>query len=261
MHQVPFPDDFRCQDRSFDLFLQTLKGKGVGPERIAGVMTETYQGGGASFAPRDYIQALAKWCLENDILLIFDEIQAAFGRTGTLFGFEHYGVVPDLVCLGKGISSSLPVSAVLGKSRIMDLNGPAEMTSTHTGNPVCAAAALANIDVILKENLVEHARQMGDLLHHELGLLKNKYSQIIGAVHGEGLVAGLHIVKRDSKQPDGELAFRIVQKAVEKGVMLFAPVGFGGATMKISPPLCITRAALEDSLMAFDEAISAAFVE
>ena len=161
MHQVPFPDGFRTEDTSFDLFLRTLAAKGVQASGVAGVILETYQGGSASFAPKDYMQALAGWCSKNQVLLICDEIQAGFGRTGKLFGFEHYDLVPDLICCGKGISSSLPLSAVIGRSDVMDLYGPAEMTSTHTGNPVCAVAALANIQKVVEGGLVENARTMG----------------------------------------------------------------------------------------------------
>ena len=255
MHQVPFPDGFRTEDTRFDLFVRILEDKGVRPSQVAGVILETYQGGGATFAPKDYIQALARWCREHDILLIFDEIQAGFGRTGTLFGFEHYGVVPDLICCGKGISSSLPLSAVIGRPDVMDLYGPAEMTSTHTGNPVCAAAALASLRKIVEGGLVENARTMGEVLLDGLERIRRRHSQIIGAVHGRGLVAGLHMVKRGSKDPDGDLAFSIVEKAFQKGLLMFAPVGFGGATVKISPPLTITKEAVLDGLSALGEAI------
>ncbi len=255
MHQVPFPDGFRTEDTRFDLFVRILEDKGVRPSQVAGVILETYQGGGATFAPKDYIQALARWCREHNILLIFDEIQAGFGRTGTLFGFEHYGVVPDLICCGKGISSSLPLSAVIGRPDVMDLYGPAEMTSTHTGNPVCAAAALASLRKIVEGGLVENARTMGEVLLDGLERIRKRHSQIIGAVHGRGLVAGLHMVKRGSKDPDGDLAFSIVEKAFQKGLLMFAPVGFGGATVKISPPLTITKEAVLDGLSALGEAV------
>ena len=139
MVQVPFPDGFRCPDTSFDLFLKSLDEQGVTPEMVAGVMTETYQGGNASFAPPEYIQKLRAWCDEHNVVLIFDEVQAGFGRTGTYWGFEHYGVLPDLIACGKGISSGMPLSAVIGRPEIMDLYPPGSMTSTHTGNPICAA--------------------------------------------------------------------------------------------------------------------------
>ena len=135
--QVPFPDGFRGPDTSFEGFLRALEAQGVKPEMVAGVMTETYQGGNASFAPPEYIQKLRAWCDQHQALLMFDEVQAGFGRTGKFWGFEHYGVVPDLICCGKGISSGLPISAVIGRPQIMDLYPPGSMTSTHTGNPVC----------------------------------------------------------------------------------------------------------------------------
>jgi len=258
MHQVPFPDGFRTRDTSFDLFLKTLAEKNVRPQQVAGVILETFQGGGASFAPAEYIQALARWCRRHDVLLIFDEIQAAFGRTGKLFGFEHYGIVPDLICCGKGISSSLPLSAVIGRADVMDLYGPAEMTSTHTGNPVCAAAALASVRKIVEGGLIENARTMGEVLFHGLADIARRHPEVIGAVHGRGLVAGLHVVRPGTAEPDGDLAFAIVEKAFQKGLLLFAPVGLGGATVKICPPLTITEEAVRDGLSALTEAVAEA---
>ena len=255
-YQVPFPDGFRCEDTSFALFEKTLAKLKAKPENICGVMLETYQGGGASFAPKEYIQALRKWCDKHRALLTFDEVQAGFGRTGTMFGFEHYGVVPDMFCCGKGISSSLPVSAVIGRSEIMNMYGPGEMTSTHTGNPICAVAAMANIALIIKERLVENARKMGALLHAELHKIKARYPDVIGSVQGKGLVAGMHMVKPNSKEPDGDLAFHIICRSVQKGLLFFSPVGFGSATVKIAPPLIITKEAVMDGIQALSEAVA-----
>ncbi|MFH1071267.1 MAG: aspartate aminotransferase family protein [Candidatus Glassbacteria bacterium] len=252
--QVPFPDGFRNTDVEFSAFERALAGQGVEPRQVAGVILETYQGGGASFAPAAYIQALRQWCDTNGALLAFDEVQAGFGRCGRMFGFEHYGVIPDLVCFGKGISSSLPVSAVMGREEVMNLYGPNEMTSTHTGNPVCAAAAVANIQAIIEEKLVDNAAAMGKILHDGLNGLKDKYDSVIGAVHGKGLVAGVHIIKPGSIEPDGGLAWEIVNSCVEKGLLMFAPVGFGGATVKINPPLCVSRDQIEEGLSVLDEA-------
>ena len=257
-HQVPFPDGFRTEDTRFDLFVKSLEDKGVRPSQVAGVILETYQGGSAAFAPREYIQELAGWCRKHDVLLTFDEIQAGFGRTGTLFGFEHYGVLPDLICCGKGISSSLPLSAVIGRPDVMDLYGPAEMTSTHTGNPVCAAAALASLRKIVEGELVGNARAMGEILFPGLERIHTRHPRIIGAVQGRGLVAGLHMVKPESKDPDGDLAFSVVEKAFQKGLLMFAPVGVGGATVKVSPPLTITKEAVLDGLSALGEAVDEA---
>lgn len=258
MVQVPFPDGFRCPDTSFDLFLKSLEKQGVKPESVAGVMTETYQGGNASFAPPEYIQKLRQWCDAHKALLIFDEVQAGFGRTGTYWGFEHYGVMPDLICCGKGISSGLPISAVIGMPEIMDLYPPGSMTSTHTGNPVCVAAVLANLQVIREEQLVENSARMGEILQPELRRVAGKFPRHVGAVHGKGLVASLHMVKPGGIEPNAPLATDIVRRCIEKGLLMFAPVGFGGASVKVAPPLITGEEAIRESLQVLEEAIQEA---
>jgi 4-aminobutyrate aminotransferase/diaminobutyrate-pyruvate transaminase/4-aminobutyrate aminotransferase/(S)-3-amino-2-methylpropionate transaminase len=255
--QVPFPDGFRTVDTSFDHFLKRLDEQGVEPRNIAGVVLETYQGASASFAPAEYMRALREWSSGHDILLVLDEVQAAFGRTGTLWGFEHYGIVPDLACLGKGISSSLPLAAVVGRPDIMDLNPPGSMTSTHTGNPICCAAALASLELVLKENLAENARKVGAVLHEKLCGMRSRFPQI-GWVSGKGLVAGIACVQPGTKAPDADLAWEAVQRSVEKGVLMFSPVGYGGGTVKICPPLVITEEAILESTAAFEEAFAEA---
>ncbi|NQU20056.1 MAG: aspartate aminotransferase family protein [Candidatus Nealsonbacteria bacterium] len=260
MVQVPFPDGFRGPDTSFDGFLQAIEQQGVAPERIAGVMTETYQGGNSSFAPSEYVQQLRSWCDEHGVLLIFDEVQAGFGRTGRYWGFEHYDVVPDLICCGKGISSGLPISAVLGRTAIMDLYPPGSMTSTHTGNPLCVAAALASMQAIEEEGLVENARRLGEILQPEVRRIGERFAEHIGAVHGRGLVASLHVVRPGSTppgntEPNPALATEIVWRCMEKGLLMFAPVGYGGASVKVSPPLVIDEDALREGLAVLEETI------
>jgi 4-aminobutyrate aminotransferase/diaminobutyrate-pyruvate transaminase/4-aminobutyrate aminotransferase/(S)-3-amino-2-methylpropionate transaminase len=255
MVQVPFPDGFRCPDTSFEGFLRALAEQGVAGDRVAGVMSETYQGGNASFMPPEYAQQLCRWCDEHGALLIFDEVQAGFGRTGKYWGFEHYGIAPDLICCGKGISSGLPISAVIGRPDVMDFYPPGAMTSTHTGNPVCAAAVLANLRVIEEEGLVERARTMGEVLLPEAIRVGRRFARHVGAVHGRGLVASMHIVKPGGIEPDAATASAIVRRCVEKGLMLFAPVGYGGASVKLSPPLITPEEALRDGLTALEEAI------
>lgn len=255
MIQVPFPDGFRCPDTSFELFLRSLAEQGVRPEQVAGVMTETYQGGNASFAPVEYIERLRRWCDEHKVVLIMDEVQAGFGRTGKYWGFEHYGITPDLFCCGKGISSGLPISAVIGRNDIMDLYPPGAMTSTHTGNPVCAAAVMANLAVIAEERLVEKAAELGEMLQPELRRIGALFPQHVGAVHGKGLVASLHIVKPGGTEANAPLASAIVRRCVEKGLMMFAPVGFGGASVKVSPPLITPLDALREGVQVLEEAM------
>jgi 4-aminobutyrate aminotransferase-like enzyme len=243
---VPFPDGFRNEDTRFELFEETLAKLGVNPDNVAGVISETYQGGGPYFMPREYAQSLRKWCDKHHALLCFDEVQAGFGRCGKWWGFELYNVVPDLFCMGKGISSSLPISGVIGRSAIMDLYGPNEMTSTHTGNPLCCAAALANLEILEEENLIENAAKVGLVLQNHLQAMKNEFPEIIGFVSGQGLVGGLQIVSKETKDPDGDLAWEIVNSCFRKGLLMFAPVGLASSCVKIAPPLNITAEALTE---------------
>ena len=257
MVQVPFPDGFRGgQDQDFEVFTRVLEEKGINPENVAGVMTETYQGGNASFAPPEYMRKLRDWCKSRNALLIMDEVQAGFGRTGKFWGFEHYDLVPDLICCGKGISSGMPLSAVIGPERILNMYPPGSMTSTHTGNPVCAAAAIANLEVIRDECLVNNSFRMGEILQPELRRIGEKYKSRVGAVHGKGLVAAMHMVKPSGTDPDPELAARIVRLSIEKGLLMFAPVGYGGASVKISPPLVITEEPLRESIGVLEEVMA-----
>jgi len=255
--QVPFPDGYRTEDTSFDYFLKCLQERGVDAQNVAGVLLETYQGGSAAFAPKQYMQDLRAWCDGHKTLLVCDEVQAGFGRTGTLWGFEHYGIVPDITTWGKGISSSLPLAAVIGRPDVMDLHPAGSMTSTHTGNPICCAAALASIDLVINEDLAGNSRFMGELLHTRLRQIQTRFRQI-GHVDGKGLVAGVACVKPGGKEPDGDLAWNVIERSLEKGVLMFSPVGYGGGTVKICPPLVITQVALEESLGAFEDAFAEA---
>ncbi|HZM03875.1 MAG TPA: aspartate aminotransferase family protein [Candidatus Saccharimonadales bacterium] len=249
---APFPDGYWQEDTSFDSFLAALDRK---PEEIAGVMMETYQGVGPDFAPVEYVRQLAQWCREHEIVLIFDEVQAGFGRTGKFWAFEHYGVTPDLICCGKGISSSLPLSAVIGRSGIMDQFAPGTMTSTHTGNPVCCAAALASLRKIVNENLSGNAARLEPVLLEGLQRIQRQRPEIVGRVTARGLVAGLQITKPSRKEPDPALAHAIVERCFHRGLLLFSPVGAWGQTVKIAPPLTINEEALLEGLKVLEETV------
>ncbi|MCC6484868.1 MAG: aspartate aminotransferase family protein [Armatimonadetes bacterium] len=254
--QVPFPDGFRCPDTSFSVFEESLKAQGVNPKSVAGVIGETYQGCNAKVMPAHYAQGLRRWCDENQAVLILDEVQAGFGRTGRMFGFEHMGVVPDVACFGKGISGGMPLSAVAGTDEIMELYGPGEMTSTHSANPVCAAAALANIDVIVEERLGEHAAALASVLLGSGQEMMQASNGHIGRADGEGLVMALQFVTPGTTQPDPDIAFDVVQKCVQAGVMLFAPVGVGGGAVKINPPLNIPEDVLREGLSVVGDVVA-----
>jgi 4-aminobutyrate aminotransferase-like enzyme len=251
--QVPFPDGFRQKDISFEVFEKTLADKGINAANVCGVMCETYQGCNATLLPKEYAQSLRKWCNEHQAVLIFDEVQAGFGRTGKLFGFMHYEVSADLVACGKGISGGMPMAAVLGTEELMNMYGPGEMTSTHSANPICLAAALANIEVIEKENLVENAAELESVLVEGCRKIANASKGKIGHWTVTGLVGALQFTMPGTTQPDSESAWQMVWRAIKCGLMLFAPVGVGGCAVKINPPLTITREALEEGLAVLED--------
>ncbi|MHB1191230.1 MAG: aspartate aminotransferase family protein [Armatimonadota bacterium] len=253
--QVPFPDGYKNEDTSFELFLSTLAKMGITGDEIAGVMSESYQGIGPDFLPVEYAQKLEQFCRKHDIVLIMDEVQAGFGRSGRMFTFEHYGIKPDLIACGKGISSSLPISAVIGRKDIMGLYAPGSMTSTHSASPLPVAAALANLKVLVSEKLTEHAAKMGDILMPELERIQRKYPERLGCLQGKGLVAGIQVVKPGTKEPDSETATKVNVAAYQKGLLMFAPVGIAGECLKIAPPLTITEEALRESIAVFEEAV------
>jgi 4-aminobutyrate aminotransferase-like enzyme len=256
--QVPFPDGYWTENTSFDLFVDTLKKKGLAADSVAGVIFESYQGVGPDFAPKEYIQDLAQWCKTHGVVLILDEVQAGFGRTGKFWAFEHYEVTPDVICCGKGISSSLPLSAVIGRAEIMDQFAPGSMTSTHTGNPLCAAAALACLKKLVQDDLTRNAERMGMILERGLAGLQQRHAGVIGHYSARGLVGGLQMVKAGKKEPDAALAHDVVERCFHKGLLFFSPVGAWGQTVKIGPPLTITEEPLREGLAVLGEAIDEA---
>jgi 4-aminobutyrate aminotransferase-like enzyme len=253
--QVPFPDGYNNKDTSFDLFRETLGARGIKTTAIAGAITESFQGGGADFMPAAYARDLEAFCRSHDIVTIYDEVQAGFGRTGKMFCYEHYGVKPDLIACGKGISSSLPIAAVIGRTDIMDLYAPGSMTSTHSASPLCVAAALASLEILQREDLAANAARMGEILISELERIRNKYPSILVVVHGRGLVAGIRIADPKTGKPDGETAHKINTLCYQNGLLMFAPVGPNGECVKIAPPLTITEDALREGIEVFEEAV------
>ncbi len=245
---VPFPDGFKNENIEFQAFLDALGEAGLTGADVAGVITESYQGVGPDFLPAEYAQQLEAWCKEHDAVLIMDEVQAGFGRTGKMFCFEHYGVAPDLICCGKGVTSSLPLSAVIGREDILGLYAPGSMTSTHSGSPLPVAAAIANLKILLEEDLAGNAARLDPVLRNGLETIQARHPQQCGCVQSRGLVAGIQIVKPGSKEPDADTALRINERCFEQGLLMFAPVGVGGECIKIAPPLTISEEALQEGL-------------
>ena len=235
--------DGSCGADCFRSGIDALAARGVGPERIAGLILEPVPGTTTLPLPRDFAAAVADWAKQHHVLLAFDEIQCGCGRTGKFFGGEHLGVTPDLIVLGKGLSSSLPVSAVIGHSTLLDLPLPGEMSSTHGGNPVCAAAALANLQVLEDERLIDAGARTGAAVMDRLRGLQREYPQSIRAVQGVGMFISVHLRRPGTDEPDVELADEVAQAAVRRGVLMFTT---GRGYLKFTPPLCIDLdAALE----------------
>ncbi len=255
--QVPFPDGYLQTDTAFAVFERALAGAGIEPRTVAGVIAETYLGIGPDFFPAAYAQELRRWCDRHGALLVFDEVQAGFGRTGKLFGFEHYDVVPDLVACGKGISGSLPLAAVLGRADVMDAYPPGSMTSTHSGSPLSVAAGLGALEALREDRLVERAAQLGPVLADGLAAIEGEFRRHVGCVRARGLVGGVRVVRPGTLEPDPGFAARVIESCVRSGLLLFAPVGLGGGCVKIAPPLCISESALREGL----EVLAASFGE
>ncbi len=254
--QVPFPDGYFQEDTSFELFERVLAAHGIAPAQVAGVISETFLGVGPDFFPVEYAQALRAWCDRHGAVLIFDEVQAGFGRTGRLFAFEHYGIQPDLIACGKGISSSLPLSAVIGRTDILSTYGPGSMTSTHSGSPLPVAASIASIDVLLEERLHERAAGLEPVLRAGLEDIVGRHEQAdwFGC---RGLVGGIRIARPGTREPDPDVATRINERCFQQGLLMFAPVGIGGGCIKIAPPLSIPLDALEEGI----DVLRASFAE
>ena len=209
----------------------------------AAVITEPIQGeGGVRFPPNGFLEQLRELCNEKGILLIIDEIQTGFGRTGRLFAFQHYGIVPDITCLAKGVAGGIPIGLTLAKNEIMSSLKVGEHSTTYGGNPIACAAAAATIDILEQENLPEKARAQGEYLVSKLNQLRDDHA-IIREVRGLGLMIGV------------EMRFEvldIILRSLERGVLM---LDAGRNVLRFLPPLVITRAHIDRTIEILDEVI------
>ena len=208
---------------------------------LGAVITEPYQGGaGFIFPPEGWLKKLEQWCQQRGLILIIDEVQASFGRTGKMFMIEWEDIHPQMLCIGKGFGSGMPASALAGESKVFDCMQPGEMSSTTGGNPLSSAAALAVLDIMHNEKLPENSVKVGNYLMDRFKSLQKKY-QHLGDVRGKGLVMGLEIVEDQiTNKPSAELTQKIIFKCGEYGIML-GRVGLFGNVIRIAPPLVITE--------------------
>ncbi len=260
MKHMPFPFPWELDGfdgNGSDMFyshLNFLENQGVDLTKITAFFVESFQGWGAVFYPVDYIQAMRDWSRNNNTLLVFDEIQAGFGRTGKFFAYEHYSVEPDLVICGKGISGSIPLSAVLGSAKLIELDPG--YTSTHGGNPLACAAGLGNLEAFENLNLVNESKRKGKIMHEILLSWRKKYPSRIGNILGNGLLYGVFITQENSDNLDPDLTNYICERAMEKGVFSICT---GRGTLKIGPPLSIPDEALIEGLRVYEECFDELF--
>ena len=226
---------------------------------LCAVITEPYQGGaGSIIPPKGYLEGLQQWCRDRGLYFILDEVQSSFGRTGKMFAMEHYDIEPDLVCLAKGLGSGVPCAAVLGRSEIMDVLEPGDLSSTNGGNPFSSRAALAAIEIIEKNKLHRRAARLGKQMAERFDKLQRKIKQI-GDVRGQGLVFGIEMVEdRRSKAPAKDLCKRIVHEAYLRGLCLIAPIGMFGNVIRIAPPLIMTEQQMMEGMDILEAAMKAA---
>ena len=216
-------------------------------------MLESFQGWGALFYPKKYVQLLAKVCQKNSILIAFDEMQAGFGRTGKNFGFEHYGIKPDLICCGKGMGGGIAVSGVIGKKKVMDLPETGNMSSTHSANPIACSAGLAVIEEIEKRKLTSESRKKGIILHKGLKDIAKKFPDLF-EVYGKGLIAAMIFNTKIDK-----INYRlklVVEESMKNGLLLCYT---GRESIKIGPPLTITLEAIKEGLSVIEDSLKKIF--
>lgn len=227
----------------FERDIKELENSGVDLDTVAGAIFEPYQGWAALFYPIGYIKALREFLNERNALLVSDEVQAGFGRTGRLFGYEYYGVDVDIICCGKAVSGALPLSAVLSRAEILDVDG--SLNSTHGGSPLPCASALANLKYIEEHHLVEEAKRKEKILWEKFNEMKAKFPDRVKAVHGMGMAFAAVIVKPGTKDLDIEIVDRIIERAFEKGIMSIRTMT---GTIKVGPPLTIADDALREAM-------------
>ena len=220
----------------------------LNPEDFAAVIFEPYQGWSAEFLNKKYAKILREWCTQNNILLIIDEIQSGFGRTGKLFAYEHFDIIPDIITCAKGISSSLPLSVVITRSDIA--NTDMSYNSTHGSNPVAVTASHASVKFLLDNNLIYESERKGDILKFELEKWKNENPEYIKKINSKGLVAGVFIESPDGNNVD--FVDRIIEKAMTLGLM---SIRTQSGTLKIGPPLTITDDALIEGINVLKESL------
>ena len=258
VYRLPFPYEYRGHydgraeaAAQLDEFFRTQ----VAAEKVACVVLELVLGeGGFVVAPKDYVDTLARVCREHGILLVIDEVQTGFGRTGRLFACEHYGLAPDLIAMAKSMGGGLPISAVTGRAEVMDSAQVGGLGGTYVGNPVSCAASLAAIQFIEKNRLWERAEAIGQVVEQRFRCFLDRFP-FVGDARGLGAMRALELVRdKKTKEPDKEVTDRVLRGAYERGLLLVT-AGTYGNVIRTLMPLVITDDELTEGLDVLEKAL------
>jgi len=228
----------------------------VDPQRVAAIIIEPVQGEGGFYpAPPELLKRLRALCDQHGILLIADEVQSGFGRTGKMFAVEHSGIEPDLITVAKSVAGGVPLSAVIGKAEIMDSPPPGGLGGTYAGSPLGCAAGLAVLEVIREERLLERANQIGHFMVSRLKGLQARFPSI-AEVRGLGAMVAIELVKgQRAEQPDAELKEAVVKAAGRHGLVILG-CGLYGNVIRFLAPLTISDAVLKEGFNLFEQALA-----
>ena len=262
IYRMPMPYSYRwvgnpetIAEDALDLVIHKIE-KEVGAHNVAAILIEPVVGeGGFIVPPVGFMPGLQKFATENKIVFIADEVQSGFARTGKMFAVEHEGMEPDMIISAKGIAGGLPLAAVTARAEIMDSSHVGGLGGTYGGNPIACAAALAVIQMIEDEKLVERAAHVGQILFESLNALQQKYP-IIGEVRGRGAMVAMELVHAGTKDPNPEAMAKVIKYCQSKGVLILT-AGTYGNVIRFLPPVVITDELLKDALGVLAEAFAA----
>jgi len=256
IYRVPFPNAYRGPSAEDALAaLERALITQVAAETVAAIVIEPVQGeGGFVVAPQEFLEGVRRICDEHGIVMVVDEVQTGFGRTGKLFAIEHYGIEPDLITVAKSIAAGLPLSGVLGKAEIMDAPGDSAIGGTYVGNPVAQAAALAVLDVFEEEGVCDQAVQLGETIRARMEAWQGRWPQI-GDVRGLGAMLAIELVSDPAtKAPDADAATAVVEAAAERGLLLLKS-GIYSNCIRVLAPLVLSEAELDEALGVWEDAL------
>lgn len=259
VYRLPFAQEYRGPTTSEALAaLERAFVTQIAAEQVAAIVIEPVQGeGGFVVAPEEFLVAIRRICDKHGIVLVVDEVQTGFGRTGKLFAIEHYGIEPDLLCLAKSIAAGLPLSGVIGKAEIMDAPDDSAIGGTYVGNPVAQAAAHAVLDVIEEEGLVDRAAEIGEQIRERMLAWQERFPAV-GDARGLGAMLAVELVSdRETKEPAPELATAVVEAAFARGLLLLKS-GIYSNCIRVLVPLVIADAELDEALGVWEDALGAA---